>query len=448
MANENEHTPTPEELAAKVAAQDIAGQSTRGEGDPESLDALDKLAEAKSKEKEKAAAAPPVKPDIKVVEGKDGKPDVTPKPDDQKTEEQKKAEEAEAAKKKAAEEEALKQTDDIFKGIQLPPGARARSSEAFATIKLKAAQEITSLQSKLDAATKQIEEQEKKLKNPLSPELEAEIKELRTFRAKFDIEADPKWKEYDTRSKTTTDFIYAQLRKHPSVITDDVIKEIEKFGGPQKVNMDKILSAINDPTTTRIVQSKLADLEQTAFEKDQAIKTAKDNADEYLKTRSEEMGKAATQHTEATQQELQKLIAELPWIHEQKPTEKSTEEEKKAIEAHNVWVKDIQKTVEDSLRDDSAQMRALQIAGMAQLLFLQRVHAGTKAKLASTEKALEEANAKIEEFKKSKTTRLREVQPTGGVSPVKEKDVFHTTAQESLDKLRTQVLAEKEAKGA
>lgn len=458
MPNEPIIEKTGEDFAAKLASQDIAGQSTKGEASPDSLQALDALAAEHTKKKEDEAAAAakkaaePKKAAV-TVETKDKAAAPATAPDDAKAkaedEAKKKAEGEDEAKKKAAHESALKQVDETFKDIQLPPGARAKSAEAFATVKLKAAQEISELQAKLAAAESAIKEKDEKLKNPVPPETAAELAELRTFRAKFDIEADPKWKEYDTKAKATNDFIYSQLRKHPSVITDEVIKEIEKNGGPVGVNMDKILDAIGDPTTKRIVLSKLADLEQNSFEKEQAIKAAKDHADEFVKTRGEEMTKAAEAHTVSTAQEFKKLLPEMPWLDTKTAADNASEDDKKSVEQHNEWVKETRTLVESALRDDSAQMRALQLAGMAQLLFLQKVHEATKLQLKKVEGDLAASNAKIEEFKSAKTTRLREVLPTGGPVPAaKDKDIFHKTAQESLDDIRSKILADKEAKAA
>ncbi len=436
-----ETTNTPEETVVKpdvLAGQDIMGKSTGGTPDPETLDALDKLAAEKTKEKEEAAAKVAAQPQP------DPDPNPNPPPPDEeaakaKAEAEAKAKEEAAAKQKAA--------DDLFKDVQLPPGARPKSAEAFAAIKLKAAQEISNLQSKLADAEKAVKERDDKLKNPVPPEMESELKELRSFRAKFDIEADPKWKEYDSKAKATEDFIYAQLKKHPDVITEETLKKIVEYGGPTKVNMDKILDAINDPATARIVQSKLADLAQISYDKESAVESAKKNSEEYIQQRAKEMTEAGSRHTQATAQHVAGLLSKLDWYSEQKPGEKATEDDKKNLAERNKWFKEVDEQVKAALKDDSPEMRAIMVTGMAQLFNLQRDHASTVSELTAAKKQIEELTTKLERFKSASTTRLRENIPPGELPKPKTTDDFNKPTVQALDELAARVMAEREAKG-
>lgn len=442
-------TLTPEELARKMADQ---GREVLKPGDIDTTDsqtALDALAGERSKKNTEDAEA-------------------------EEASRLKAAEEEEAARKKAEEEAKLGKSgaspapdpakavpagdapkasaNDPFPDEQLPAGSRGKSAEAFAKVKLLAAQEIAKLSTRTVELETKIKEYEEKLKNPIPAELENEIKELRAFRAKLDIEVDPRWKEFDKRADGTAEFIYSQLKQHSSVIDADTIEQIKKFGGPLGVNMQKILDAINDPNTSRMVQAKLADLAQIRFEKEQAKNSAKANADEYLTARSKEMEQATVQHTELTKQAYAEITKKMEWLVPRQATKDATEDDKKAIAEHNKWVEDTNKELAIAAQDDSPQMRAIMLAGMSQLFYIQREHGKLKTEsakqISDLEGKLKAANDTIERFKRSSTTRIRDVPTTGQVPAAKEVINPNMTAAESLDALARKVTEARNASPA
>jgi hypothetical protein len=443
-------TLTPEELARKVADQDRAVFKVGDLDTTDSITALDALATAKTKENADEAETAQKQADedaVKVKSDEEAK---------KKAEEDAKSGKSVAASapdpvKGAPAADALKSPlIDPFPDVQLPPGSRAKSSEAFASVKLRAAQEISALTQKTADLEKRLKEQEEKLKNPIPVELENELKELRSFRAKLDIEVDPKWKDFEARSGNTSEFIYAQLKRHGGVVDNDTIEQIKKLGGPLGVNMQKILDAINDPQTTRLVQAKLADLEQIRFDKEQAIQAAKSNTDAYLQARSKESEQAVTQHNDLTKTHYHELASKMDWLLPRAPKPEATEEDKKAIEAHNKWAADTKKELEVAFSDDSPQMRAILLAGMAQLFYLQRVHGNFKAtsekQISGLETKLKEANDTLERYKRASTTRIRDVPPSGGVPAARQETVNpNMSASESLDSIAKKVMEAREA---
>jgi hypothetical protein len=259
----------------------------------------------------------------------------------------------------------------------------------------------------------------------------------------LDIEVDPRWKEFDKRADGTAEFIYSQLKQHGSVIDADTIEQIKKLGGPLGVNMQKILDAINDPNTSRMVQAKLADLAQIRFEKEQAKNSAKANSDEYLTARGKEMEQATVQHTELTKQAYAEITKKMEWLVPRQATKDATEADKKAIVEHNKWVEDTNKELAVAAQDDSPQMRAIMLAGMSQLFYIQREHGKLKTEsskqISDLEGKLKAANDTIERFKRSSTTRIRDVPTTGQVPAAKDIINPNMTAAESLDALARKV---------
>lgn len=429
LPNPTEHN---EKVARQLAEQDIGGKSTvlTAADLADSGSALDKLVKKKDEEGNPTPDPTPAPA-----------PSDTPPPTDDEAakkaaEDSKKAEEA--AKQR---EEDLKRAETFFKDTpSLSPNASPKSSEAFSSVKIKAAQEISARDSKIEELTKQLTEAQEKLKNPVPPETEKELSDLREWRAKLDVEVDPKFKEFDKSISQTEEFIYTQLRQSP-VITDKVIDEIKKYGGPDKVDMAKLFEAIKDPTMQRLVESKIADIAMARFNKQQAIKTAKENISQYLNERQKTIEQSTNGNLDATKKQLSDITGKFEWFKEQKPTDKSTPEEKKAIEEHNKFVEDTRKALDDGMNDNTPEMRAIMLAGMAQLLYLQRRHAFVAGERDALKKQLAEATEKLEKLKSAGTSRMREsAAPAGGALPKpKESDIFTKRATESLDDLARQI---------
>lgn len=438
--------PTAEEVAAqnaavaaKLAAQDAAGnprpdpleQKTAGDA----LDALAKQVEDKSKAE---ADAPEPEPKAATT------PEVTPKAEP--TAEEKAASEA-AATAKADE---LKKADELFKDSPtLPQGASVKSHEAFSTIKVKAAQEISKLSSELETLKKEYEAAKAAQGKP-SPEQEQlakEAEELRKWRAKMDVEFDPKFKEFDREAEQGRDFIYSQLRKSGAV-TEATIDKIKALGGPDKVNMKPVMDVLNDTTSQRLVEASLADIEKAKYRREQAVAQTKENITQYMTERQQELSKASTTSVEDTRKELDGMWASLPWTKPQAAKQGATDAEKTAVENHNKFVESTRQQLEASLADNSPKMKATLLAGVAQLFNLQGAHAALKESHEKLSKEVEELRAFKDKVKNASRSRVPESQaPRAGAATLqKQTNIFTTPATSGLDAIAAQVMAERAAK--
>lgn len=418
-------------VASKLASQDIMGVGTHVPDNMEvgaGLDAL--MADAEKAKKE---------PVVKLPAPDADKPVLEPTP-----EEKAKAEEAVRAESERVE--MAKRAEEIFKDSpQLPANASPKSSEAFTAVKVRAAQEIAALQAEREKLLKEKEELSKKLENPVPPETAKELEDHRQWRARLDVEADPKFKEFDKTINATRDFIYAQLKKSP-VVTDAVIEEIKKHGGPEMVKMEKIFAAAADPTLQNLVEQSIKDIEKAKWGKQQAIETAKKNIDQYVAERAGASEKEATSRVENVQRELDKITKQIPWMREQAIDAKADENTRKSLTSHNEFVKGLQKQLEDARKDESPEMKAILLAGMAQLFYLQNVHGVTLTERDTLKKQVEELTGKLDKFKKAGLSHIRESGAPAGTTAVKksEKDTFNTPATSALDQLRDQVVLERE----
>jgi hypothetical protein len=416
------------EVAAKQAAQDAAGRSNAlkpGEFE-DAASALDKIF---------LQPDPPAKKEDLVA------PQPTP--------EEKAAAEKAEADKKAAEETAAraaeesKKADEFFKDSpSLPPGASPKSAEAFATIKVKAASEIAAREAKLEELQKKYDELTQRSSTPTTEQLtkDKELNELKEWRAKLDVEFDPRFKQFDAKVAEGEDFIYAQLKKS-SVVTDAVIDQIKKFGGPVNSNMSKLFEAIGDPVLQRIVESKIADLTMLKYQKDQALAATKSNITQYLQERE----KAFTEATTATQKELSNLLGSLDFMKD-KPVE-GDETAKKSATDYNNNIARVKGEVAEALKDDSPQMRATLLTAYAKMCYLQDSNKTMQAELESAKKSLAEVTEKFNAVKKSSTSRLRESgAPASGnlPKPQNSPSVFSKT-EDNLDALARQVMEQRAA---
>jgi hypothetical protein len=433
------------EVAAKQAAQDLSGQSQAPEASEDTSSALDNIRKAAQEKAAAAAETPAVEPK-ETADPKEGEPAATPPAADPVVP----AEGTPPAAAPAAppkDEAATKRAEELFKGSPtLPPNASPKSTEAFATIKIKAAQEVSRLEQKLAEVEKANAELTTKLKDPVPPEVLKELEDHRKFRAKLDVDLDPKFKEFDKAVTSAEEFIYAQLKKSP-VVTEAVIADIKKYGGPENVNMTKIFDAIKDPTIQRLVETKIADIAQQKFNKERAISDAKTNISEYLKEREETFKKSTVSHTNATKAEFAKILPSIEWMKEKSAPAGADEATVKSVKEHNAFVVETRRQLDEALADDSPEMRAIMLTGMAQLFNTQRELAAIKAANESIKKELEQANTMITRLKSSNRSRLPESgAPTGQpASQPKPKEDYTTPAGDALDAIRKQVVDARKA---
>jgi hypothetical protein len=426
------------EVAAKVVAQDIVSTTSKPEELQAATDALDSLAAAKDPEKIAAAEAEKTAVDEAAAAKAAAEAEKSTDPIIKK-----------AAEEAAARAEVSKRADDYFKDAPaLSEKSSPKATESFNFVKIKAVQDISARDAEIDKLKKEVETLTERSKAALTPELEKELNDHRTFRSKLDVEADPRFKAFDKTVKESQEFIYAQLRKSPAV-TEDVIKEIQKYGGPENVKLDKLFAAAADPTLQRLVESKIADIEMAKFNKSQAVTAAKENISQYVAAREEQYKKSSTAHTDATRSVLTPIVAKLEWLADKKAEAGADEAAKKSVEEHNQFAAKTKQELEAAILDDSPQMRAILITGMAQLFNLQRIHEASVVKTATLQKSLDEANAQVARFKKASTSRLRDTNSTapGGVPKPSEKDRFNMRADDALDAIGKQIMEEKAAKG-
>jgi len=396
---------------------------------PETVELLDKwfdeqVAKAKTDEEAAAAAAADDKapdPGSQVAKPDDKAPDPgsqVAKPDD----------------KAPDPAPAAPAAPDPFSDIDLPANARGKSAEAFAAVKERAAVEIKKAQEERDALKKQYEEAQAKLANPVPEELTKELETLRQFRNRLDIEADPNFhRSFDAKVSTLEDFIYHQL-KSTGKFGDAGLAKIKEIG-LDNLDWDDLFTKVNDPPVQRMVQARRDEIAVTRFEKAKALEAAKANIDTYVKHQREQHEQAAKAHTTATQKELDQLLPKLEWLGaEDKPLPATaTPAEREVWEDTRKFKLETKECIKEALTDDSPSMRAILVAGMAQLLKLRRDHAVVVEDQKRTASALKEAQEKLDKIKKASVSNQSSRSAPASDSLPKPKVDYTMSAGEAMD---------------
>lgn len=338
----------------------------------------------------------------------------------------------EPAKTEPAETPAATSAEDEFDKIQLPPYTKPKSAEAFAEVKAIARQRISSMEKELSELREKLKSSEELAKNGLTPEQKAEFEELRNFKLQMDVEADPSWKEFNSRIKENDQLIYKKLRD--SGASDEQIQRIEELGGPNEVDWDSISDRLPAPVK-RFIDAKLVENEDLEAKKSLSKESAKKNAAEYLKSRE-------ASFRSSVDSELKSILPSIPWMKEKPVT--GTEAEKSAAQAHNKLLQDIQANVQEAVSDDSPKMKALLVAGFAQFIKTRADALALKAELdslkANSAKEIDTLKASLKEkedfiskVKKASTSRIGGSAPSPESRPTKVDP--NVSPSEHLDRL-------------
>lgn len=333
-----------------------------------------------------------------------------------------------------AEADKPKPEPDELDAVQLPTNVKPKTGEAFEAVKVAARAKIGALSKETETLKAKLAEFETKYKDGgLTPEVKAELEELRSFRNRLDVEADPQFKDFDKKVEDATGSIYKKLTDAGAGA--EVIKKIQDLGGINGVNWDDLLPKI--PTTARrFIESKLVEVEDLTDRKAKAVEAAKKNASEYVAAKSEQTSKQRELATKRAVEHGEELAKATEWMKEKTAPANATPAQKAEVEAHNKLVADGKLAIKEAASDDSPEMRAALGLGVAELLKTRAdfdtYKAVTTAEIAQLTKDLKAANDLLERVKKGSTARLRNT-PAG--EETKPKGMLVESGTEAIDRL-------------
>lgn len=326
---------------------------------------------------------------------------------------------------------------DKYEDIVLPPYTKPKAAEAFATVK-NLAREQAAADAKIIAeltAEKEKLTEASKAAGKLSPEVEKELEELRAFRAGLDVEADPKFKEWDVKVNENVDSIYSKLKS--AGVADEVITKIKEMGGPGEVEWDSLSDKL-PAQVKRYIEGKLFENEDLIERKKRALETAKSKAAEYVKSKAEASVNEVAARRKGVESKVAELSPKIEWLQEKKAAADAKPEDKAAVDAHNKRVVEIRATMNEAIENDSPEMKGLLILGIAQL---QRVNGELEALKASSaaektvlETKLKEVTEKLDKIKKSGTPRISTSAPAPGTEVKPAKVDYSEDSSAALDR--------------
>jgi hypothetical protein len=161
----------------------------------------------------------------------------------------------------------------------------------------------------------------------------------------------------------------------------------------------------------------------------------------YLEERQQELSKADQSRQKEAVGMAEGFLGRLDWFAEKKIEAGADEAAKKAAEDHNVFLKELKPQLAAALQEDSPEMKATMVTGLAKLFYLQRQLPALEAALAEKTKALEEITAKWEAVKRSSQSRLNESQaPSGGIPQIKKDADINARPADALDDIARRVM--------
>lgn len=351
-----------------------------------------------------------------------------------------------AADKALADAAAAAPVKDEFDAVELPPHTKPSTAQSFEALKKTAREKVA-------AAEKEREEFKVKLaeaqaKPALDPAIEKELTELREFRQKLDVEADPAFKEYTDEIAVNEESILSKLKEAGS--SEAVIAKIKEIG-LKDLDWETVLDKL-PPVARRYIENKLAVNEDLGEQRARAINEAKKNSSEFLAEREKKNTQSEIAHFAEAEANFGKLSAQLPWFKIEKIDPAASAEDKAALEAQNKFVLQTQKSVKEMLSDNSPNMRAIATLGYAQMLrlqaeipLLQAEHvAETKAlvtEVATLKTQLKEKEDFIARIKRSSTTSLREGSAPIDPKATAKQPTFGEHGSTALDRLREEQVA-------
>lgn len=397
---------------------DIPGLDTLPKTDPETASELDKLLlEATGGEGEEITQDAPPEDKKEELKPEDKKEDVVP------------------ADKKEDVAPSQPEPDELDK-VDLPANPKPKTGEAFSEVKRVAREKISLLVTKTKELEVKVAELESKTKDGgLTPELKSELEELRGFRAKLDVEADPAFKNFDDKVAEVSETIYSKLLEGGA--TAPVVAKIKEMGGINAIDWEPILEKL-PAQRRRFIESKLVEVEDLGERKAKAISEAKENADKYLAERQQQSAKQKEISTQKALAYGEKLLAETEWMKPKPIPSGATPEQKAVIEDYNKFLKDASVAVSEAAKDDSPEMRAALGLGVAELMKVRRDAAEYKttsdAQIKQLTADLKETKDLLEKIKKGSTQRLRNTSASDQTAPSKGKEIMEN-ASEAIDRL-------------
>lgn len=327
----------------------------------------------------------------------------------------------------------------LIEEFKLKEGASEKSRETFANLKKLSAEAV---RLEKEATARRIAEYEAKLaeaeKRSSSPtvpeEIEKELADLRAFKATFDLENDPAFKQQieakvEPRKAANYEAIYGVLKSHS--LPESELKVLKEMNEAERITaIGDLLDKLPRGQSRLKIEAKLMENLNLDDERERAIQEAREKA---AKTRQEFRLAPEKQREEtlaAVRAEAEKYRANSVFK-KADITPQTPPEEKKRLEAQNETVDKIAKLFDEVIADDSPAARAEAAFGLALAHHF-------KAQLDAAVEGKRKLEAQLADIKKRGDLRsLGKI--TNAPAPTKDPEITTLDGGESLDAIARQL---------
>lgn len=322
---------------------------------------------------------------------------------------------------------------DPYEDHKLRADASERTKETFEKLKTIAREREEQANKRASEAETQLKELQTKVaeleKRTVPDDVKKELEELRQFRATFDAEHSPEFKQrFDGRIEGNYEAIYTRLKAH--ALPDD---QIALLKGMSPADREEAISGFLDKLpagSRRFIELKLADNLNAQEERQKAVAEVKSKADKYLEEQRQRPVQQTQERDAAVAGILKPVVTKLAFLHPQEVPANASAEEKKAIESFNQNAFIYQEALKRAIVDDSPEVRAEAALAVPLARHLQFENRRLTAELTALRKEIDGIKAA------SKTSRLsRTVASPAAAAPAQKAAPANEESGDALDRL-------------
>lgn len=319
--------------------------------------------------------------------------------------------------------------EDPYDKVKLRSDASEKTKNTFEELKRTAKERESKARTEAEQARKELQELRAKVdelsKKTVPDNIEAELKELREFRATFDAERDPEFQQkFSSRLEQNNGTIFETLKRNG--LKDELVDQVKSLPYDQQVEQIARWAEKLSPRDKLLITARLADNENIESDRQSALREIKSKADQILAEKKNAPIRSQDQFVEEAVRTLKPVLPQVPFLHPKELPANATPAVKADIEKHNAVAAESQKMLLTFLQDDSARTRSiLALAGVLAPRY--------QAQLKEAEgrvKALEKELSSIREAGRlSKTTRSSATADRSAPRV----DVFDTNADDAME---------------
>lgn len=319
--------------------------------------------------------------------------------------------------------------EDPYDKVKLRSDASEKTKNTFEELKRTAKDRELKARTEAEQARKELQELRAKMdelsKRTVPDNIEAELKELREFRATFDAERDPEFQQkFSSRMEQNNGTIFETLKRNG--LKDELVEQVKSLPYDQQVEQIARWAEKLSPRDKLLITARLADNENIEADRQSALRDIKSKADQILAEKRNAPIRSQDQFVEEAVRTLKPVLPQVPFLHPKEVPANATPAVKAEIDRHNALAAESQKMLLTFLQDDSARTRSiLALAGVLAPRY--------QAQLKEAEgrvKALEKELSSIREAGRlSKTTRSSATAERAAPRV----DVFDTNAEDAME---------------